>query len=116
MSNAKRRELKEENAGRGIVGKTAVVGIKDRETNKVKAKVIQDTTKETLQDFVVNSTDNDAQVYTDDALAYHDIPRKHDSVKHSVAEYVKGQVHTNGIESFWATLKRAHMGTFHRLS
>ena len=40
----------------------------------------------------------------------------HASVKHSVSEYVKGQVHTNGIESFWATIKRAHKGTFHRLS
>ena len=37
-------------------------------------------------------------------------------MKHSVAEYVRGSVHTNGIESFWATLKRAHKGTFHRLS
>lgn len=113
MSNAKRKELKDEGAGRGTEGKVAVVGIKDRETNKVKAKVIQDTTKDTLQGFVVDNTD---QVYTDEALAYRGMPRKHDSVKHSVAEYVKGQAHTNGIESFWAVLKRAHMGTFHRLS
>ena len=40
----------------------------------------------------------------------------HASVKHSVSEYARGQVHTNGIESFWAVLKRAHKGTFHRLS
>ena len=37
-------------------------------------------------------------------------------MKHSVSEYVRGQAHTNGVESFWATLKRAHMGTFHKLS
>ena len=54
-------------------------------------------------------------IYTDHARAYADLPN-HQAVKHSVAEYVRGQVHTNGIESFWATLKRAHKGTFHRLS
>ena len=40
----------------------------------------------------------------------------HDSVKHSAGEYVRGDVHTNSIESFWSMLKRAHMGTFHKLS
>ena len=37
-------------------------------------------------------------------------------MKHSVGEYVRGMVHTNGVESFWSTLKRAHKGTFHKLS
>ena len=40
----------------------------------------------------------------------------HDSVKHSIMEYVRGQVHTNEIESFWSMLKRAHKGTFHKFS
>ena len=40
----------------------------------------------------------------------------HETVKHSVGEYVRDQAHTNGIESFWSMLKRAHTGTFHRLS
>ena len=55
------------------------------------------------------------RIYTDDATAYTHLPN-HASVKHSVSEYVRGDVHTNGIESFWALLKRAHKGTFHRLS
>ena len=116
MSNAKRRELKDQNTGRGTVGKTAVVGMKDRDTNKVRAQVVKNTDKETLQGFIVNHTDEDAQVYTDDALAYHGMPRKHDFVKHSAKEYVRDMVHTNGKESFWATLKRSHMGTFHKFS
>ena len=37
-------------------------------------------------------------------------------MRHSVGEYVRGEIHTNGIESFWYMLKRAHKGTFHRLS
>ena len=40
----------------------------------------------------------------------------HNSVKHSSGEYVDGEVHTNGIESFWALIKRAHKGTFHHIS
>lgn len=41
---------------------------------------------------------------------------KHESVKHSAKEYVKEQAHTNGIESFWAVLKRGYHGTFHKMS
>ena len=37
-------------------------------------------------------------------------------MKHSIKQYVDGKVHTNGIESFWAMLKRAHKGTFHKIS
>ena len=58
-----------------------------------------------------------AKVYTDDALAYAGlVDYDHESVKHSVAEYVRGNVHTNGIESFWSMFKRAHKGTFHKIS
>ena len=112
MSKAKRAKLE----GRGPVGKAAVVGIKDRGTNEVRAKVVDSTDAETLQGFIVEHTEPSAKVYTDDATAYSNLPFDHESVKHSVAEYVKGQAHTNGVESFWSTLKRAHKGTFHRLS
>ena len=114
MSNAKRKELAD--TGRGPVGKTAVVGAKDRETNQVAAKVVESTDADTLQGFVKDHADSEATVYTDDATAYESLPFDHDSVKHSLQEYVKGDVHTNGIESLWSLLKRAHTGTFHRLS
>ncbi len=114
MSNAKRKELAD--TGRGPVGKTAVVGAKDRETNQVAATVIQSTDAETLQGFVKDHADGQATVYTDDATAYESLPFDHDTVKHSLSEYVKGDVHTNGIESLWSLLKRAHTGTFHKLS
>ncbi len=103
-------------AGRGAVGKTAVVGAKDRDTNHVSAHVVRHTDKATLQRFVVGTAQPGATVYTDEASAYHGLPFDHETVKHSVGEYVRGQAHTNGIESFWATLKRAHTGTFHKLS
>ena len=101
--------------GRGPVGKVAVVGVKDRRTNQVSAQVVEDTSGATLQGFVMGKVVPGTTIYTDDATAYTNLPN-HEAVKHSVAEYVRGQVHTQGIESFWATLKRAHKGTFHRLS
>ena len=103
-------------AGRGTVGKTAVVGVKDRATGKVQAAVVASTDKETIQDFVVDNAAPEADVYHDDAAAYHDLPFTHAAVKHSIKEYVNGKVHTNGIESFWAMLKRAHKGVYHKFS
>ena len=100
--------------GRGASGKTPVVGMKDRETNQVSAKVTDEVNSNNLQQFVVERVHGDTMVYTDDAAAYKAFPH-HESVKHSVGEYVREQAHTNGIESFWAMLKRAHTGTFHRL-
>ena len=113
MPNAKRKQLK----GRGAVGKTAVVGVKDRQTKKVTAKVVTRTDGETLQEFVREHVKPGAKVYTDDAAAYDGLSDyAHGSVKHSVGEYVNGCIHTNGVESFWSMLKRAHKGTFHKLS
>ena len=103
-------------AGRGTVGKTAVVGAKDRKTNKVKAMVVKNTDAKTLQKFVADTAANGATVYTDDAAAYKGIPFDHASVRHSVGEYVDGMAHTNGIESFWSMLKRAHKGVYHKIS
>ena len=102
--------------GRGAVGKVAVVGVKDRESNRVSARVVESTDKATLQGFVVEHAAPGATVYTDEASAYVGLPFRHETVKHSVAEYVRDQAHTNGVESFWATLKRAHKGTFHKMS
>ena len=103
-------------AGRGAAGKTGVIGIKDRATNRVSAEVITNTDAKTLQKFVADSAAGGATVYTDDASAYKGMPFKHESVRHSVGEYVRDMVHTNGIESFWAMLKRAHKGTYHKMS
>ena len=97
-------------------GKTAVAGIRDRATNQVRAEVVGRTDAETLQGFVTDFTKPTAQVYTDEAKAYDGLPRAHETVKHSVSEYVRDQAHTNGIESFWALLKRGYQGTYHHMS
>ncbi len=106
---------KRRRAGRGPVGKTAVVGAKDRASGRVAARVVDQTDRATLQGFVKAHTLSGAKVYTDEARVYDGLENR-ESVKHSVAEYVRGMAHTNGMESFWSMLKRAHKGTFHKLS
>ena len=103
-------------AGRGPVGKTAVVGMKDRETGQIASQVVEHTDAPTLQGFVERNTEPDATVYTDDARAYRGMPRRHEAVKHSVSEYVRGMAHTNGMESHWASLKRGYDGVYHHMS
>ncbi len=92
MSKAKRKELA--GTGRGAVGKTAVVGMKDRDSNKVTARVVDDTDGQTLQGFVADHAASDAKVYTDDHGSYKGLTFDHETVKHSVGEYVDGMAHT----------------------
>ena len=81
--------------------------------------MIDRTDAATLQGFVDEHTSPDADVYTDGSSAYRG-RKNHQSVAHSAGEYVRyldgTAIHTNGVESFWSMLKRAHKGTFHRLS
>ena len=107
------RKLK---AGRGSVGKTAVVGIKDRETGQIASDAVESTDAPTLQGFVESRTEATAQVYTDEARAYQGLNRPHEAVKHSAKEYVHGMAHTNGMESHWAMLKRGYVGAYHQMS
>ena len=115
LSNAQRKNLGAD-AGRGPIGKTAVVGIKDRLTNRVSAKVIESTDQDTLHSFIEDHAQPSAKVYTDEGTSYESLDFDHETVKHSQAEYVKGDVHVQGVESFWSLLKRAYKGTFHHLS
>ena len=102
-------------AGRGAVGKTAVAGAKDRASNHVLAETVPDTTRLTLSGFVAAQAAPDAMVYTDESKSYSGLPR-HESVVHSRGQYVDGDCHTNGIESFWSLFKRGYHGTYHHMS
>ena len=110
---AKRKGLK----GRGAVDMTTVAGAKDRETNRVSARVVAGTDAPTLQGFVREHAKPGATVYTDEARAYRGMPEyRHEAVNHSVAEYVRDMASTNGIDSFWSMLKRGHQGIYHKFS
>lgn len=107
------------NAGRGTVGKTAVVGIKERNSKKIKSFKVANTKAITLHQIICDRISTGSTVYTDDATSYDGLERhgyKHESVKHSVGEYVKGQAHINGTESFWSCLKRGYYGVYHKMS
>ena len=67
-----------------------------------------------MQKFVCTNVAPGATLYTDEHISYRGLSRiyHHESVKHSVGEYVRGQAHTNSMESFWSLLKRGYIGTF----
>ncbi|MYI61529.1 MAG: IS1595 family transposase [Gemmatimonadetes bacterium] len=113
--NMHARQRRERITGRGGTDKTAVVGIKDRASGRVAAAVVDRTDAATLQAFVADHAAAEAMVYTDEHGGYVGLPH-HETVRHSVAEYVNGKAHTNGVESFWAALKRGYHGTFHHVS
>ena len=114
MSNARRKELT--GTGRGAVGKVAVVGVKDRDTKKVRAKVTQSVTAPALQGFVAEHT-APARPSTRTRLPpTRDCPSSTRRSSTAVSEYVRDMAHVNGVESFWSMLKRAHKGTFHKMS
>lgn len=105
--------------GRGAVGKTAVIGIRDN-NEQVRAAPITDVTAPTVKGFVEANVPAGATVVTDEFAGYRGLSEKgfiHHTVNHSAGEYVRHYcLHTNGIESFWALLKRGHYGIFHHMS
>ena len=110
-----KHENKKLHAGRGTVGKAVVAGVKDRDTKEIRAEVVQGTDSDTLQGFVGEHVEPAAAKYTDTASAYQGLSN-HATCQHSVDKWVDGQAHTNGLDSFWAMLKRGYHGTFHRMS
>lgn len=109
---------KKRRQGRGSVGKSAVVGIKDRDTGKISAAHFEKVRADTLKPFIRARVRSGAQLFTDDAPLYKAFRPyyRHSSVNHTAGEYVRQGVHIQGVESFWAVMKRAYKGTFHKLS
>jgi transposase-like protein len=93
--------------------KAIVVGMYDRESRQVRAKVIPNTKRETLQREILSNVKYGSTVYTDSAVGYDLLRRRyvHDTVNHAEC-YVNGQVHTNSLENFWSLMKRNLAGTY----
>jgi transposase-like protein len=109
----KSRRAKIEGAG-PYQNKTIVQGILDRNLRQVRATVVPNVTRETLQSVILKNVRYGSKLYTDSAVAYesglnwrfvHDIVNKSEG-------YVRGRVHTNGMENFWSLLKRGLKGTY----
>ena len=115
---ANKHEHKKLKAGRGSVGKVAVLGMRER-GGRTYAMVVPDTGLATIQNEIHGAVEAGTQLYTDEHGAYSDLDGLfygHDTVNHGAGEYARGSVHTNGIESVWAVLKRGLHGVYHHAS
>ena len=114
-------KLKGHGKGKGNYGKnkSIVIGIIQRDGD-VRLKVIKRTDRKTLHKFIGQHTEPDTElIITDEWQAYKGIAdhdTKHETINHSRKEYVRGNIHTNGIENVWSLLKRSVVGTYHKLS
>jgi hypothetical protein len=114
-----KREAKAALYGRtGGAGKTAVFGLlergKDGKTSKVHARVIPETWKNEVREIIREVAAPGATIYSDEHGTYYSLGSEgfqHAFVRHAET-YVDGAVHTNGIENFWALLKRGIKGTY----
>ena len=94
-------------------GRTIVQGILDREARQIRAKVMPNMKRETLQTEVLRNVKYGSAVYTDSLIAYDRLNWRyiHEVVNHA-EKYVEGRVHTNGLENFWSLFKRNLRGTY----
>jgi transposase-like protein len=98
--------------------KTAVVGLLER-SGRVRPRVVADVTINTFKAVIEENVQPGARIMTDDWSGYRSLKNdgwKHESVKHSMYEYVRGDVHTNSIEGFFGMLKRGLNGIYHSVS
>ena len=101
-------------AGRGAVGKAIVSGLLERNSRKARVKVLPFVRSFHLRTNVIENVERGSSVYTDSLKSYKNLGVDgfvHDFVDHT-EEYVKGRVHTNGLENFWSLFKRALKGTY----
>ena len=113
-----KRKNDREHPGGGPGGKTPVLGMRQRGGNTV-AMPIAETDKKSVQTPIHKTIQAGSTLHTDDHKSYSGLDGslyKHDTVNHSAEEYVRGDVHTNGIESVWAVLKRGLKGIYHHVS
>jgi len=104
--------------GRGT-RKTPVFAAVERQ-GQIRRRVVADVTGETLQDAIRDVVDPQARLITDDFQAYKGIGSEynggHETVCHSTKEYVRGDIHTNTVESSFALVKRGIVGIYHNVS
>ncbi|MGH7840434.1 MAG: IS1595 family transposase, partial [Candidatus Binataceae bacterium] len=99
--------------GTGGAGKELVMGLLDRETGKVRVRHVANRKRHTLQEEVRANVEPGSEVFTDELASYTGLEKDyvHQFVNHA-EEYVRGNVHTNGMENFWSLLKRGLKGTY----
>jgi len=113
-----KHETKKLKAGRGTVGKTAVVAMRER-GGRLKAMPVDDADMATLHTKVHQNVAVGSTLHTDEAAVYRGLNGlffNHETVNHSDGEYVRDDVTTNGVESVFAVMKRGIIGVYHHAS
>ncbi|MGH8012809.1 MAG: IS1595 family transposase [Candidatus Binataceae bacterium] len=107
------KDKKAKITGTGGSGKAIVMGILDRNTREIRVKHVPHVKRETLHTEIREHVAPGAEVFTDEWVAYQGLDREyvHNVINHA-EEYVRGNIHTNGIENFWSLLKRGLKGTY----
>ena len=104
--------------GRGAVGKEAAFSLVER-GGRVRSFHVPKVTAKTLRPILKTQIDKGSQVMTDEAKVYAKIEKGfagHETVSHSIGEYVRGDAHTNTVENYFSILKRGITGTYHHVS
>jgi transposase-like protein len=99
---------------RGGYGKAIVMGLLDRNTRKARVKVVKTPRKQELRAVIAEHVEAGSTVYTDALKSYRGLPNDgftHEFIDHA-EEYVRGAVHTQGLENFWSLMKRSLKGTY----
>ncbi len=115
---ANKHESKKLHAGRGAVGKVAVLGMRER-GGRTRAKVTPIRTLDKVHGEIHANVEVGSRLYTDDHMVFSDLDGLfygHETVNHSAGEYKRGAACTNSIESVWAVLKRGIHGVYHHAS
>ncbi len=109
--------VKKLRAGRGTVGKTPVIGMRER-GGRTFAEPIEGRDTETLQKAIYENVEIGSVLHTDEYRGYRGVGSayKHKTVNHAAGEYSKNGVSTNSIESVWAVMKRGLHGVYHHAS
>ena len=106
--------------GHGYKGNKAIVVGAVQRQGKIMLQVVPDRSRNTLHAFVDQAVDDSAEaIHTDDWAPYRGIgdeDTRHETVNHSIGEYVRGNVHTNSVENVWSLLKRSIIGSYHKVS
>jgi len=105
------RRMQGKRGGADAGGKTIVMGILER-GGEVRTKVLSNRKKPAVQAELRKHVQAGSAIFTDELQSYHDLSDYQHEVINHAAEYVKGNVHTNGMENFWSLVKRALKGTY----
>lgn len=103
--------------GRSLKTKTPVIGIKSRRTGKIQAKQVGNVKVKSIKNILYRYVSANSIIYSDEFKNYNFLnTNRQDVINYRNKQYLRGEVHTNGIENFWSIFKRGYIGVYHWMS